>query len=125
VLGSSATARLGTDWWARTDLGEPQHAQAAIDAIGSTSPDIPIRCLPSPGTVVTDVSRLAAYMCARWMEDAFNPGRFQGGRDELLNADGETFGPTVEAIVEGSPSEYLFAYRMTMGPGWFGWNGAS
>ena len=125
VLGSSATARLGTDWWARTDLGEPQHAQAAIDAIGSTSPDIPIRCLPSPGTVVTDVSRLAAYMCARWMEDAFNPGRFQGGRDELLNADGETFGPTVEAIIEGSPSEYLFAYRMTMGPGWFGWNGAS
>ena len=125
VLAASATARLGTDWWARTDLGAPPHASAAVDAIASTSPDIPIRCLPSPGTVVTDVSRLAAYMCVRWMEDAFNPGRFQGGRDELLTAEGDTFGATVDRIVEGSPSEYLFAYRMTMGPGWFGWNGAS
>lgn len=127
LIAASPTAHLGTDWWARTGLGEPPHAVATVEAIDSTSPDIPIRCLPNPGTVVTPTSRLAAYMCVRWMEDAFNTGteRFQGYRDELLTAEGETFGPTVDTILAESPSEYLFAYRMTMGPGWFGWDGRS
>jgi hypothetical protein len=58
------------------------------------------------------------------MEDAFNEGRFQGHRDELLTAEGETFEETVRSIEERSMSEYLFARRFTMGPGWFGWNGA-
>ena len=120
----SPTAALFTDWWARTDLGAPPHVRATVDAIGRTNAELPIRCLPAPGTVVTGTSRLAAYMCVRWMEDAFNEGRFQGHRDDLLTAEGETFEATVLRIEQESMSEYLFAHRFTMGPGWFGWNGA-
>lgn len=125
ILSLSPTAALITDWWERTDLGAPPHAVAAISMIGQTSPNLPIRCLPAPGTRITDGSRWAAYWCARWMEDAFNEGRFQGFRDELLRAEGETFAPLVEDIVESSPTEYLFSARMTLGPGWFGWDGKS
>ena len=119
----SATASLHTEWWDRTDLGPHPHVTATIDAIERTSIDVPIRCLPSPGTVVTGTARWAAYTCARWMEDAFNEGRFDGHRFDLLDAEGSTFEATVEHILERSPSEYLFAHRFTMGPGWFGWAG--
>lgn len=125
LLVLSPTARLITDWWPRTEPNAPPHAVAAIDMIEQTTPNLPIRCLPAPGTRITDGSRLAAYWCARWMEDAFNEGRFQGHRDELLLAEGETFGPIVEDILANSPSEYLFSARMTLGPGWFAWDGRS
>jgi len=121
----SPTARLITDWWPRTAPTAATHATAAVEMIEQTTPNLPIRCLPSQGTRVTDGSRWAAYWCARWMEDAFNEGRYQGHRDALLQAEGETFGPLVDEILASSPSEYLFSARMTVGPGWFGWDGRS
>ena len=120
----SPTASLHTEWRTSTLQPGALHAEAAIEAIRAST-DLPIRCLPTPGTVVTDRTRWAAYFCARWMEDAFNTGRFDGRRFELLAADGPTFGPTVERIVAEHSSEYLFAYRMTMGRGWFGWDGSA
>jgi hypothetical protein len=119
----SPTARLHLDWWSHTLRVDAPHARAAVDAILSTDVDVPIRCLPNPGTPVDDRTRWAAYFCARWMEDAFNEGRFDGRRFELLGAPGPDFGPTIDRIVAESQSEYLFAYRMTMGAGWFGWSG--
>jgi hypothetical protein len=124
ILQSSETANVHRTWWDRTYAGPQLHAQATIDAIQSSSAGLPIRCLPSPGTAVTEQTRWAAYFCARWVEDAFNEGRFGGYRSELLEASGDTFEATVEAILAESPNEYLFAYRMTMGPGWFGWAGS-
>ncbi len=123
VHQTSATASLHTTWWDRTSLGAQPHADASIEAIRGTSPDVPIRCLPSPGTRVTSSSQWAAYTCARWMEDAFNEGRFHGHRFDLLRAGGETFEATLDNILSESSSEYFFAYRFTMGPGWFGWTG--
>lgn len=120
----SPTASLHTEWRTSTLRPGALHAEAAINAIRSST-DLPIRCLPSPGTAVTDRTRWAAYFCARWMEDAFNPGRFDGRRFELLVADGPTFEPTTERIISENQSEYLFAYRMTMGRGWFGWGGSA
>ena len=120
----SPTASLHAEWRTSTLRPGARHAEAAVDAIRSST-DLPIRCLPSPGTAVTERTRLAAYFCARWMEDAFNPGRFDGRRFELLAADGPTFERTIERIVEENQSEYLFAYRMTMGRGWFGWDGSA
>lgn len=120
---TSPTAALWTDWWARTDLGEGPHAIATVDAIRRTSDDLPMRCLPSPSTRVTPGSRQAIYFCARWLEDAFNPGRFQGYRDELRDTGEETFGPIIEQVTAQSPNEYLFAYPFRLGPGWFGWAG--
>ena len=120
---ASPTASLHTEWWDRTDLGPHAHVDATIDAIDRTSPDLPIRCLPSPGTVATPTARWAAYMCVRWMEDAFNDGRFGGYRSDLLDNEDPTFEATVERILAESQSDYLFAHRFTMGPGWFGWTG--
>ena len=120
---SSSTASLHDEWWDRTMLGDHAHVEATLDAIRQTTPDVPIRCLPSPGTVITDTSRWAAFMCVRWMEDAFNEDRFHAHRFDLLRAEGDTFESVVEEILETSQSRYLFAYRFTMGPGWFGWTG--
>ena len=120
----SPTASLHVEWRTSTLRSGALHAEAAVDAIRSST-DLPIRCLPSPGTAVTERTRWAAYFCARWMEDAFNTGRFDGRRFELLAADGPTFERTVEKIVAENQSEYLFAYRMTMGRGWFGWDGSA
>lgn len=120
----SPTASLHTEWRTSTLQQGALHAEATVEAI-RPSTDLPIRCLPTPGTVVTDRTRWAAYFCARWMEDAFNAGRFDGRRFELLAADGPTFGPTIDRIVAEHESEYLFAYRMTMGRGWFGWDGSA
>jgi len=120
---SSPTSRLHADWWSYTLRADAGHAQAAVEAIRSTSIDIPIRCLPRPGVPVSDQTRWAAYFCVRWMEDAFNEGRFDGRRFDLLYASGPDFGETIERIVSEQQSEYLLAYRMTMGPGWFGWSG--
>ncbi len=121
----SATASLHSDWWSRNFQPESPHAQAAIEAIRATSVDLPIRCLPSPGALVTDRTRWSAYFCALWMEDAFNEGRFNGRRFDLLNAPGPTFEETISRIESENQSEYLFAYRMTMGRGWFGWDGSA
>jgi len=120
---TSPTARLYAEWTTATEPSVSAHATAAVDAIRSSSADVPIRCLPTPGTVVTDQTRFAAYFCVRWMEDAFNEGRFDGHRFDLLSAEGPTFEATVERILEESERDYLFAQRMTMGPGWFGWVG--
>ena len=120
---TSSTASVWTSWWARTDLGEGPHVVATIEAIRSTNEELPIRCLPSPSTPVTPTSRLAIYYCIRWMEDAFNEGAFQGFRDELQATGDETFGPIVEQVVAEAQGEYLFSYRFTMGPGWYGWQG--
>jgi hypothetical protein len=128
ILGihqASPTVRLHEEWPGQTFRPGALHAEAAVEAIRGSSVDLPIRCLPSPGTRVTERTRWAAYFCARWMEDAFNEGRFDGRRFELLSAEGETFEPTVSAIEANHPSEYLFAYRMTMGAGWFGWTGGT
>lgn len=125
VHQASPTATLYQEWWEQTDLRDQANAGATVSSIRSTSVGLPIRCLPSPGTIVTDQTRWAAYFCARWMEDAFNEGRFHGNRFKLLAAEGENFGPTVAEIEASGSAEYLFAYRMTMGPGWFGWAGGA
>ena len=125
ALSLSPTARLIESWSTRTDVGEPPHAVAVISAIRSSDSGLPIRCLPSPGTGINGQTIWAAYFCVRWMEDAFNEGRFHGGRSDLLNAEGDSFAEIVDRLEARHPSEYLFAYRMTMGPGWFGWDGRS
>lgn len=111
-------------WQAQTYRPGTVHAEAVIDAIERSSIDVAIRCLPAPGTTVTDSTRWAAYFCARWVEDAFNEGRFDGRRADLLFAPDGTFEPLVARIEDENRSEYLFAFRMTMGPGWAGWNGS-
>ncbi len=123
VHTSSPTVGLHTEWWDRTDLDGLPHAAAVVDAVANSSVELPIRCLPPLGTTVTPVTRWAAYFCVRWMEDAFNEGRFNGGHHTFLNAQGTTFDDIVEQLLADNPSEYLFAYRMQMGLGWFGWDG--
>ena len=123
VHQSGPTASLHQEWWGRTLQAGAPHAEAAVEAIRSTNSDLPIRCLPTPGTAVTDTTRWAAYFCARWMEDAFNEGRFDGRRFDLLGATDPTFEATIDRITSEHESEYLFAHRMTMGLGWFGWDG--
>ena len=119
----SPTASLHAEWWDRTAFVAQPHVEATVRAIRMTSPDLPIRCLPAPGTAVTGTTQWAAYTCARWIEDAFNEDRFHGHRNDLLNAQGETFDETIEKILAESPNSYMFAYRFTMGAGWFGWTG--
>jgi hypothetical protein len=121
ALSGTATTYVG--WWDRTERPGSHHAIAVIEAIDATTPDVPIRCLPSPGTRIDGVTPWAAYFCVRWVEQGFNEGRFNGNAGRLLNAQGETFEEIVDGILEDDPSEYLFAYRMTMGRGWFGWTG--
>jgi len=120
---ASSTLQLVTDWWDRTDPQWAPHAEATVQAIRGSSPDLPIRCLPPPGVAVTDRTKWAAFFCVRWMEAAFNEDRFHGHRFEFLTTDDETFEGVVEQVLSESPSRYLFAYPFTMGPGWFGWNG--
>lgn len=121
VLGGTATAYEG--WWDRTERPGSMHAIATVAAIRASTPDVPIRCLPSPGTRIDGVTPWAAYFCIRWMEEGFNEGRFGGNAGRFLNAQGDDFGELVDSILAEQQSEYLFAYRMTMGPGWFGWTG--
>jgi hypothetical protein len=59
------------------------------------------------------------------MEDAFNTERFHGHRFTFLNAEGPTFEEAVVQARAEDPSRYTFAYPMTVGPGWFGWDGMS
>jgi hypothetical protein len=121
VLSESATTYSG--WWDRTERPGSPHAIAVVGAIDATTPDVPIRCLPAPGTRIEGVAPWAAYFCVRWVEQGFNEGRFDGNSFRLLNAQGETFEEVVEEILREQQSEYLFAYRLTMGRGWFGWSG--
>jgi hypothetical protein len=125
LLTSSVTVETSREWWERTSPRTPPHAIAAIDAVRASSVDLPIRCTPHPGTAATDGARWAAYYCVRWMEDAFNESRFHGHRFTFL----DTTDPTLEEVVrlarEQDPSRYTFAYPMTVGPGWFGWDGVS
>ncbi len=123
VHWTSPTVNLHTEWWERTDLDGLPHASAVVVAVSNSSADLPIRCLPASGTAVTPVTRWASYFCARWMEDAFNEGRFGGGRGQLLNADDATFDDIIDRLRAEHPSEYTFAYQMQMGLGWFGWDG--
>jgi hypothetical protein len=125
LLTSSATVQTYERWWDRTAPQSPPHAVAAIDAVRASSVDLPIRCTPQPGAAATDGARWAAYYCVRWMEDAFNTERFHGHRFTFLNADGPTFEEAVARARAEDPSRYTFAYPMTVGPGWFGWDGMS
>jgi hypothetical protein len=125
LIATSSTVQTSAEWWDRTAPQSPPHAVAAIDAVRASSVDLPIRCTPQPGAAATDGARWAAYYCVRWMEDAFNTERFHGHRFTFLNADGPTFEEAVARARAEDPSRYTFAYPMTVGPGWFGWDGMS
>jgi hypothetical protein len=68
---------------------------------------------------------MAAYFCARWVEDAFNEDRFHGHRFTFLNTPDESFEEAARTALDENGDRYRFAYPMTTGPGWFGWDGAS
>jgi hypothetical protein len=119
---NSPTVALQYEWWDRTDRGSEPHAIATVTAIRASSEDLPIRCLPSRETAVTERTRWAAYMCIRWMEEAFN-GSGWGYARSFVEAEGPTFEDVINARIEARPSDYFFAYPFTMGMGWFGWDG--
>jgi len=125
LLVASPTARLIDSWWARTDAGRLPHAEAAVASIEASSPELPIRCTPLPGTPASAPARWAAYYCVRWMEDAFNEDRFHGHRFTFLETDSATFEPALQRAKSDDTSRYTFAYPMVLGPGWFGWDGIS
>ena len=111
-------------WTERLKPSSPPHAEAMIEAVRRTTPDLPVRCRPEPGTPVTPTSRWAAYFCVRWVEDALNgSGRDDGERIAMLETSDETF----DAIVADATAQglYGFAYVIPLGPGWFGWDGRS
>ncbi len=115
--------RLSISWWERTASDEPPHAVATITAIRGSSPDLPIRCRPEPGTPATAASKLAAYFCIVWMEDAFNSEPSSGNRFAFFQTEAPTFD---EALLEAEEAGlYGFAYPHRLGPGWFGWDGRS
>ena len=115
--------RTALSWWQRTAPAEPPHAVAAVTAIEGSDPVLPIRCRPAPGTPATGASRLAAYFCIVWMEDAFNAERSSGNRFDFFGTEEATFdGALARARSEGLDT---FAYPMRLGPGWFGWDGVS
>jgi hypothetical protein len=125
LLTSSSTVQTYERWWDRTSPQSPPHAVAAVDAVKASSVNLPIRCMPKPGTAATDGARWAAYYCVRWMEDAFNVERFHGHRFTFLNAEGPTFEDAVDRALRDDPNRYAFAYPMTLGRGWFGWDGTA
>jgi hypothetical protein len=115
--------RVATGWWQRTAPSEPPHAVATVTALEGSSPGLPIRCRPMPGTPATASARLAAYFCIVWMEDAFNEGPDSGDRFAFFQTEDPTFDRVLaEADAAGL---YGFAYPLRLGPGWFGWDGAS
>jgi len=121
VLLGSTTVAGSRDWSERLATGEPTYAVNVVRSIEQTSLDIPIRCLPWPGTGVSATSQWAAYFCVRWMEDAFNVQRFHGYRFSFLGAEGPTFEAQVEeALLSG---RYDFARVLRLEAGWFGWEG--
>lgn len=125
LLAGSSTVQTYERWWDRTSPQSPPHAVAAVDAVRASSVNLPIRCLPRSSTAATAGARLAAYFCVRWMEDAFNAERFHGHRFTFLDAEGPTFEDAVERALRDDPSRYDFAYPMTLGQGWFGWDGTA
>jgi hypothetical protein len=125
LLLFSATVQTTLEWWERTAPRTPPHAVAAIDAVRASSVDLPIRCMPQPGAAATEGARWAAYYCVRWVEDAFNEDRFHGHRFTFLETPGDSFDEAVRTALEEDGDRYRFAYPMTTGPGWFGWDGVS
>jgi hypothetical protein len=121
VLIGSSTVAVAENWSSRINRTEQPHAVSVVRAIEQSSPDLPLRCLPRPGTAATPGSRIAAYFCVRWIEDAFNEDRFGGYRFEFLGAEGPTFGPEIEAA--RASGRYDFARVVLMERGWFGWDG--
>ena len=123
LVAADPLGRVATGWWQRTAPSEPPHAVATITALEGSSPGLPIRCRPAPGTPATASARLAAYFCIVWMEDAFNEGPDSGGRFAFFQTEDATFDQVLaEAEAAGL---YGFAYPLRLGPGWFGWDGAS
>jgi hypothetical protein len=122
IVISSPTVALQTEWWDRTDRGSEPHAIATVAAIRNSSADLPIRCLPSLGTQVSERTKWAMYFCIRVMEEGFN-GAGWGYAGEFLRAEGPTFEDVIAARRDSQPSDYFFAYEFTLGPGWFGWSG--
>ncbi len=92
-----------------------------VQAIEQTSPDLPLRCLPRPGTNATPGARWAAYFCVRWVEDAFNQDRFHGHGFDFLDVEGPDFGPVLALARESG--RYDFARIVPLERGWFGWDG--
>jgi hypothetical protein len=125
TLVTSQTVGTTRTWYERTALTEPPHAVAVINVLESGSPDLPIRCLPQPGVRATPTARMAAYYCVRWVEDAFNEDRFHGHRFTFLETPYDSFDEAVRTALEEDGDRYRFAYPMTTGPGWFGWDGVS
>jgi hypothetical protein len=121
LLTGSSTVAVAENWSSRINRTEQPHAVSVVRAIEQSSPDLPLRCLPRPGTAATPSSRIAAYFCVRWVEDAFNEDRFHGYRFDLLGAEGPTFGPELEAAM--ASGRYDFARVVLMERGWFGWDG--
>lgn len=121
LLTASATVAVAENWSGRINPSEQPHAVSVVRAIEQSSPDLPLRCLPRPGTNVTPGSRIAAYFCVRWVEDAFNEDRFHGYRFDLLSAEGPSFAPEIEVALESG--RYDFARLVHLERGWFGWDG--
>jgi hypothetical protein len=124
VLFLSSTALEVREWSSRTAPSEPPHALAVVEAIESTSLDIAIRCRPQPGTPVTESSRMAAYFCVRWVEDAFNEDRRGGSRFDYFFATDVTFDPIIEKATEEGLYGVLTRV-LPLGPGWYSWDGIS
>jgi hypothetical protein len=121
ALTGSSTVAFSREWDDRLAPNEPAYAVNVVRTIEQTSIDVPIRCLPRPGTGVSATSQWAAYFCIRWMEDAFNVDRFDGFRFSFLGAEGPTFEEEVaEALLSG---RYDFARVLQLEAGWFGWQG--
>ncbi len=121
LLTGSATVAVAENWSGRINRSSQMHAVSVVSAIEQSTPDVPIRCLPRPGTNVTPASRWAAYFCIRWVEDAFNADRFHGHRFDFLGAEGPTFEPEIETA--RASGRYDFALVLWMERGWFGWDG--
>jgi hypothetical protein len=121
LLTGSTTVAVAENWSDRISREAQPHAVSVVTAIGQSSPDLPLRCLPRLGTSVTDGSRWAMYFCVRWIEDAFNEDRFDGFRFDFLAAEGETFAPEIERA--RASGRYDFVLVVPLERGWFGWNG--
>ena len=122
LLTGSATVAVAENWSSRINRAEQPHAVSVVRAIEQSSQDLPLRCLPRPGTAATPGSRIAAYFCVRWIEDAFNEDRFHGYRFDFLGAEGPTFAPEIETA--RASGRYDFARVVLMERGWFGWDGS-
>lgn len=102
--------------------------------LGAVPAVLPVGAVLDAGGFSAPPLVAATLVAAAWVIVTHTFGRVvvdrvirQGGMpDVLLRMAGTEKNRSETAIkVEGSSNECLFACRMTMGPGWFVWNGAS